>query len=409
MSPLELRLWTVALAAMAGAACALVGCYLVLRRLSLLGDAISHAVLPGLVMAFLLTGRLSGPAMLVGAAVMGLLTSWLMSAAHRVTGVGEDAGLGIVFTSLFSLGVVMLSALVPKADLDPGCVLYGLLDLAAADGVPFLGIEVPRSAFTLLPVLAVVVTVLAVAWKEIKLMAFDPELAAALGLPAVLIHQGMLALVSGVTVASFEAVGSILVVAMLIVPPVTAQMLTERLHRMYVLAALSAVLSAVVGVLLAAWWDTQTPGVIAAVAGTQLGLAWLLAPRGLLAQAWRSWALAVRIAAEDVLARLYRAEQGTPAGALPGGVVGWMARRELRSRGELAGEVLTEAGRSRAASLVRAHRLWEAYLHDELGLPADHLHDPAEAMEHFLDEAMQTRLSEALAGPRQDPHGRPIP
>jgi len=370
MKEFEVLAWMVVLGATAGAACALVGCYLVLRRLSLLGDAISHAVLPGLVLAFLLTGRLGGWPMLLGALAMGLLTSLLTAAVHRATGVGEDAGMGVVFTSLFALGVVMLSG--RRADLDVNCVLNGLLEMAADDRVLMLGVEVPRSLFTLGPVLALVVIVLVVAWKEIKLTSFDPALATALGLPAVLIHQGMLGLVAGVTVASFEAVGSILVVAMLIVPPVTAQMLTEKLHRMYLLAALVAVISAVVGVLLAYRLNTSAPGMMSVVAGGQLGLAWLFAPReGLVAGAWRSWSLTVRIAAEDVLARLYRAEQGTPAGPLPGGFVGWAARRTLSSRGDLAGGTLTEAGRARAESLVRAHRLWEAYLHSELALPAE--------------------------------------
>jgi hypothetical protein len=307
--------------------------------------------------------------------------------------------------------VVLLNLAPRGADLDPNCVLYGQLEMSAAYTYPLFGLEVPRAAFTLAPMLLIVAVALVVAWKEVKLVAFDPALAAALGLPVLLVHQGMLGLVAGVTVASFEAVGSILVVAMLIVPPVTAQLLTERLHWMMVLSALVALVSAVVGVLLAYYWNTSAPGMMAVVAGAQLGLAWLFAPRGLVARWWREWSLSVRIAAEDVLARLYRAEQGTPVEALPTGLTAWLAVRQLRGLGELEpGELrLTAAGRARAESLVRAHRLWEAYLHSELSLPPDHLHDPAEAMEHFLDEKIQAKLSEALDKPERDPHGRPIP
>jgi ABC-type Mn2+/Zn2+ transport system permease subunit len=401
-------LWMIVLGAVAGAACALVGCYLVLRRMSLLGDAISHAVLPGIVVAFMLAGRVGGWPMLVGAMAVGLITSWLTASVRDSAGVPEDAGMGVVFTSLFALGVLLM-ARVPSADLDPGCVLYGALEYAPIHSSPIFGVEVPRAAFTLVPMLLMVAGVLVLAWKEVTLVAFDPALASALGLPALAVHQAMLALVAGVTVASFEAVGPILVVAMLVVPPVTARMLTDRLSLMYLLAVAVAVVSAVAGVLLALRWDTSSSGMMAVVAGLQLVLAWLFGPRGLAVQMWRSCALGVRIAAEDVLARLYRGEQGTPAGPLPGGVVGWLARRSLRSRGELAGEALTDAGRARAASLVRAHRLWEAYLHSELALPADHLHDPAEMMEHFLDEEMQAKLSAALDAPKADPHGRPIP
>ncbi|MBY0232198.1 MAG: metal ABC transporter permease [Gemmataceae bacterium] len=398
--------WMIVLASLAGAACALAGCYLVLRRMSLLGDAISHAVLPGLVVAFLLTRQLGGWPMLLGALAAGLLVPLLTEAVHRAAGVPEDAGLGVVFTSLFAAGVLLLN-LAPGADLDPGCVLYGQLVLAAGDKDPWLGVEVPRSAPTLALALLLVAGFLALAWKEVKLTAFDAALAAALGLPW-FIHHAMLALVATVTVASFEAVGSILVVAMLVVPPVTAQLLTERFGRMHLLAALVAVLSAVSGVLLAARWNTSVPGMMAVMAGVQLMLAWLLAPRsGLAARWWRAWALSVRIAAEDILARLYRAEQGTPADSLPRS---WLAWRKVRRAGEIDGQGrLTEKGRARAASLVRAHRLWEAYLASEAALPLDHLHPPAEEMEHFLDEAMQARLAEALDAPERDPHGRPIP
>jgi ABC-type Mn2+/Zn2+ transport system permease subunit len=406
MTPL--LLWMIALGALSGASCALAGCYLVLRRMSLLGDAISHAVLPGLVIAYLLTGRLSGWPMLAGALALGLMTAWLTAAVRDWAGVSEDAGMGVVFTTLFALGVVLLYR-AGNADLDPGCVLYGLLELAADDTVPFLGAEVPRAVFTLAPVLLLVAGALVVAWKEVQTVSFDPALAVALGIPALAVHQVMLALVAVVVTASFEAVGSILVVAMLVVPPVTARMLTGRLDRMYLLSALIAAASAAVGVTLAAWWNTSAAGMMAVSAGAMMLLAWLFGPHGLVSQGWRAWALAVRIASEDLLARLYRTEQGTAAGPLPGGLAGWLARRVLRSRGELDGGRLTDAGRARAASLVRAHRLWEAYLHSELALPMDHLHEPAEVMEHFLDAAFQARLSEALAQPQADPHGKPIP
>jgi ABC-type Mn2+/Zn2+ transport system permease subunit len=400
----------VVLGAMSGVACSLVGCYLVLRRMSMLGDAISHAVLPGLVIAFLFTGHIGGWAMVLGALAMGLLTSFLTATVREATGVPEDAGMGVVFTTLFALGVVLLN-LAPHADLDADCVFQGQLAVSALPTVRLFGVWVPPAVFTLAPVLLIVVVALIVAYKEVKLVAFDPALATALGLPVLLVHQGMLGLVAGVTVASFEAVGSILVVAMLIVPPVTAQLLTERLPWMLVLAALVAVVSAVLGVLLAGLWSTSAPGMMAVVAGAQLALAWLFAPRGLLARWWREWSLSVRIAAEDVLARLYRAEQGTPVEPLPTGLTAWLAVRQLRGLGELEPSEmrLTVEGRARAESLVRAHRLWEAYLHSELSLPADHLHDPAEAMEHFLDEKIQAKLSEALDAPERDPHGRPIP
>jgi manganese/zinc/iron transport system permease protein len=261
--------WTIVIGAASAAACSLVGCYLVLRRLSLLGDAISHAVLPGLVAAFLVTGRLGGVPAVVGALAVGVLTSVLADLVHRRTGVPEDAGLGVVFTSLFALGVVLLG-LAGGADLDPGCVLYGLIELAPIDRVPLFGVEVPRTLLTLGPVLLLTGALLGLFWKEVQLTAFDPAHATASGMPAGLVHHGMLALTAGVVVASFEAVGSILVVAMLIVPPVTAGLVTRRLHHMIAVAVLFAVTAAAGGTVLATWWNTSVAGMMAVVAGAQL-------------------------------------------------------------------------------------------------------------------------------------------
>lgn len=265
-----LTVWTIVIGTTAAAACSLVGCYLVLRRLSLLGDAISHAVLPGLVAAFLITGRVGGWPAVLGALIVGVLTSVLADIVHRRTGVPEDAGLGVVFTSLFALGVVLLG-LADGTDLDPGCVLYGLIELAPLDTAPVFGLEVPRTLLTLVPVLLITIGLFVLFWKEVQLTAFDPAHAVAAGIHAGLIHHAVLALTAGVIVASFEAVGSILVVAMLVVPPVTAGLITRRLHHLMPMAVFFATTAATGGTLLATWWNTSVAGMMAVVAGVQLG------------------------------------------------------------------------------------------------------------------------------------------
>jgi manganese/zinc/iron transport system permease protein len=418
----QATLWTITVAAVCNTACALLGCYLVLRRLSLVGDAISHAVLPGLALAFLATGRITGWPIVLGAMALGVLTVFLTEGIHKLAGVPEDASLGVVFTALFALGVILLTRLASRVDLDPGCVLYGLIEFVPLDTVSVLGVEVPRALGTMLPALGLTVGFVLLFWKELKITAFDPELATAMGYSAGLVHYALMALVAGVTVASFEAVGSILVVAMLIVPAATAHLLTDRLAPMLGWSVVVAVLSAVLGTLEATRWNTSVAGMMAVVAGWQFLLAVLLAPRhGLLSKLLRNARLALRIAREDVLGQLYRQEerQGQQAPDRPGkrgatGLIPRLAVWSLQSSGlvrrDEAGQIiLTEEGRRAALSLVRAHRLWESYLASELALPLDHLHEPAEVMEHFLDRELQSKLLAQLHGPALDPHGQPIP
>ena len=232
----------------------------------------------------------------------------------------------------------------------------------------------------------------------------------------------------GVTVSAFEVVGSILVVAMLIVPAATAHLLTDRLPRMMLAASGVAVLSAVLGYRAAVAWNTSVSGMMAVAAGAQFALAVVVAPRhGLLGRAWNRLSLSLRIAREDVLAGLYRAEEAVDralglspaevrrrASAAAGPLAGALAIRQLhRSRLidlELGDRVvLSDLGRASARRLVRAHRLWESYLDAHFDLPPDHLHEPAERVEHFLGPALLVALDASLHAPDADPHGRAIP
>jgi len=426
-------LWTIAIAALANSACAVVGCYLVLRRLSLLGDAISHAILPGIAVAFVLTGSTNSPAMLAGAMVCGLLVAVLTQGLTSAGGVREDVGLGVVFTGMFSLGVILITAFARNIHLDPGCVLYGLVEFVSLYTVEIAGIEVPTA---LVPLTAACVVTLAVvfgAWKELKLAAFDPGLATAMGFSAGLMHYVLMGLVALVAVTAFEAVGSILVVAMLIVPGVTGHLLSDRLSGMMGWAVVVAVVSAVLGYVGDLAWGTGMAGLMAVAAGTQFAVAAVAAPRrGVVSRMWNRLALAVRIRAEDVLGRMFRAEEretgegaaATPEGGQtpPGPAAGivqrpsWLDRLvwwRLLQQGYVARQAgrwaLTPRGRRAGQALVRAHRLWEAYLEGRLGLPTDHLHEPAERLEHYLGPELLARLTEELGSVRQDPHGREIP
>lgn len=414
--------WWIVIGSVSGISCALVGCYLVLRRMSLLGDAISHAVLPGIVLAFLLTGRLNSIAIIIGAMVFGVLTAFLTQTIHQVGKVPEDASMGVVFTALFAAGVILINRFVRHADLDTHCVLYGSIEYAPEKAEIILGFAVPEAILTMLPVLLATVAIIVLLWKELKIAAFDPALATAMGLNATLLHYLLMAMVAGVTVTAFEAVGAILPVAMLIVPAATAQLLTDRLARMLLCAAAVAVFSAVFG----AWsgWllDTSVAGMIAVGAGLAFFLAVLFAPQhGILSKLLRTFRLGLRIQKEDILAGLYRRKEANQPSASASAILnaqhGWgrrLALARLRQQGLVRrlpdGDiVLTDSGLLQAQSIVRAHRLWEAYLEKNVPLPLDHLHEPAERMEHYIGPVLQSELAAQLGQPEIDPHGKSIP
>lgn len=400
-------------------ACALIGCFLVLRRMSLMGDALSHAVLPGLVLAFLFSGSLSIVSLFTGAVLCGLLTTFLTQTLHQYARVPGDASMGVVFTSLFALGVVLIKKYLTGLHFD-SCLYQGALEyVPLAETVAGL----PRPLFTTLSVLGVNLIVLIVFWKELKISSFDPELATTLGISSTLMHYLLMTLVAVTAVASFEAVGSILVVAMLIVPAATAHLLTDRLHVMVLLAAAMGIAAAVVGYWMAAWLNTNIAGMITVVAGLLYLVAVFFSPRyGILSKLYHNMQISLRVLREDLLAMLYRVEElGSQkqlsiaeASEAVGG--GWLARwgmRELRQAGRITLKEdhlqLTDAGREDARQLVRSHRLWETYLVQFLGMPLDHVHEPAHRVEHFIDERLQKKLESRVGTDGQDPHGREIP
>jgi manganese/zinc/iron transport system permease protein len=417
--------WILAVAVMTNVACAIVGCYLVLRRMSLMGDAIAHAVLPGLVVAFLFTGSLNVGGMFLGAFAVGLLTTFLTQTLHRQGGVAADASMGVVFTTLFAIGVVLLRRYAGNVDLDPDCVLQGQLALIPGYTVDVLGYAVPRAAISIGIVLVLNFAFVVLLWKELKITSFDPGLATTMGLRSGLIHYLLMAMVAGTTVAAFEAVGSILVIAMLIVPAATAHLLTDRLSSMLWVSAAIGTLAAYLGFLAFARWnpDMEPAGMIAVAAGVVFSVTVLVAPRyGLLSTLWRNLQTASRIVREDILAMLYRLEELNvhrtmqPRNALlavGGGVAAAAALWQLIRRGLVqrvdGGLALTNLGRDRAKHLVRSHRLWEAYLVEYLGLPLDHVHAPAERMEHYIGQRLQEQIAAGLPQEETDPHGRSIP
>ncbi len=270
--------WILLTGSLVAACCAVLGAFLVLRRMALIGDAISHSVLPGIVIAFLVSGTRDSLIMLLGASVLGLVTVFLIQWFHQ-SGVQSDASIGVVFTALFAVGVVLVSMNARQVDLDLDCVLYGEIAYVHWNTITLFGIDaVPKAVWLLGFTLFIVIAVVSLFYKQFKLCAFDPALAAAVGIPVALFHYLLMGMVSMATVSSFESVGAILVVGMLVIPASTAYLLTERLGVMIGLSVAVGVASTVLGYYMAVLLDASIAGSMVTVALALFVLTFLFSP-----------------------------------------------------------------------------------------------------------------------------------
>jgi manganese/zinc/iron transport system permease protein len=277
----------VLIGALVGIAASLLGAFLVLRRESMLSDAISHSVLIGIVLAYLLTGTLDSPLHVVGAALAGLVTVWLTDLLTRSRRVKSDAAIGLVFPALFALAVLLINVYARDVHLDADAVLLGEIGFAWLDVVSVGPLQVARSLVTMLVITLVNVAFVAFLYKELKLATFDSMLATALGYRPALVGYGLLALVSVTAVGAFDAVGAILFVAFVIVPPTAAYLVTDRLWRMLALGCVVAIGSSIGGYALARAYDVSIGGAMASLTGAFLLLALIVGKHGLVARALR--------------------------------------------------------------------------------------------------------------------------
>jgi manganese/zinc/iron transport system permease protein len=291
----QLSLTPLLIGILAAIACALPGNFLILRRQALIGDAISHVVLPGIVVAFLVTGAVSTWPMMIGAAGAAIVAVILIEAIKRIGRVEPGAAMGVTFTSLFTAGVLLLEQTdTSSVHLDVEHALYGNLESLiwlSADG--WHSLVDPQALADLPPELgrmgaaAFLVAILtAIFWRPLKLSTFDEGFAGTLGIPTTLIGLGLVATAAVAAVAAFDAVGSIIVIAMFICPPAAARLMTNRLEAQVLWSVGFATASAVIGYVLAGYgplWIGGTDavsaaGMIATVSGVILGLACLFAP-----------------------------------------------------------------------------------------------------------------------------------
>jgi manganese/zinc/iron transport system permease protein len=302
--------WIVAMGFLVTLACGLVGNYLIFRRMALVGDAISHSVLPGLAIAFLVAYHAGSsgfwgtppetadgghhdyrsPAlMFLGALVAGIGTTVLIELIHKKSRVKQDAAIGITFSSLFAIGVILISVFADEVDLDAECVLYGEITFVSMEppvrfGELSLG---PPSVLRMGVVTMLTVLFILLFYKELLVSSFDPGLSRSMGINPTFMHYALMSWLSVVVVSAFESVGAILVVAMLILPGATASLLTDRLPRIFLLTTVHAALSAVAGLHLAIWLNCAAAGAMVVMGSVWFVLAWVFSPgQGLLRRWW---------------------------------------------------------------------------------------------------------------------------
>ncbi len=388
-----------------------VGCLVVLRRMAFLGDALSHAMIAGVAGGYLVMKILFGleahaPGMLFGSLLAAIATVALISFVSRISRVKEDTAIGIMYTGIFALGVVAVSIFRHYIHID-------LMHFIMGDVLGVADSDLWVSAF----VAAVVLTILILFFRHFQIATFDPIMAASIGLPVLLIDYLLTTCVSLVVVSAVSMVGVILVVGLLITPAATAYLLCDRLDRMMMLAALFGVTSVTGGLYLCVWLDSAGGGAIILFCTLQFLVVLAVAPKyGLFARWWRLRNLIPQQTIEDILTVILRNDKRTPLGFIQEfeeTAVGlrkalrWMVQNSLLDESE-EGFELTENGKKEAVKVLRAHRLWEAYL-EKIGTPKNELHATAHHLEHLREGGTVDYLDEQLGSPTADPHGKEIP
>ncbi|MFT6214769.1 MAG: manganese/zinc/iron transport system permease protein [Roseivirga sp.] len=270
--------------------CGILGCFLILRKMAMVGDAISHAVLPGIVLAFLISGTRDSLWMILGAGLLGIFTTFLIEFFHKKARLQTDAAIGVTFTWLFALGIILISVFAGQVDLDQDCVLYGEIayvpiDLWITEGGQNFG---PRALWVASLILILNVLFVRVGFKQLYLTTFDPAFAATIGISVTLWNYLLMGAVSMTTVASFDSVGAILVVALMVAPPATAYLLTDKLKTMILITIVIAFIISFFGYYLAVALDGSIAGAIVTVAGILFALAFMFSPsQGLITKKFR--------------------------------------------------------------------------------------------------------------------------
>ena len=414
-----------------GINCGLMGGYIVTRRLSMFGDTLSHAVLPGVAVGFSLSQSRNDWALMLGAILSGFLGVALISLFKRYTKMKADSAMALILSAFYAVGICLLARLQQSAG-------SGVANL---DNYLF-GSLVGLSQSDLLPILACLICIVLTfvgLHKQLLVGGFDPAFARSIGLPLDWIHFFLSVMLAFCIVSSLQTIGVVLVSALLIIPASTSWLLTHRMTRLLILSAITGGISGVLGCLLSFLNNRLPTGPTIILCSTFIFLSvLLLSPRRGMIPSWiRSRKHSQKIRSENTLKACFQVleesnfeEQSFPQSLL--------ARRRRKSNGEIEKEVdslirrgyatrntpssiqskelpsdsvisLTPSGWEVACRMIRNHRLWELYLTREASYASDHVHDDAEKIEHIIGETTVRRLERILSNPTLDPHGKPIP
>jgi len=398
---------------MVGIMCGVIGAFIVLRNMSLIGDALSHAILPGIVVAFVLVGY-STIGFFIGSVIAGLIAAVGITWIQHNVKTKNDAAIGIVFTSMFSLGVMGISYISNRPG---GGVHLDLKDFLFGTVLGISNEDIILTAATLIFTLLSIV----IFYRHLFITTFQPIIAETMGISVKFIHYFLMLLLSFAVVSSLRSVGVILVVAMLITPASTALLLSNKLKSVIFLSGLFGLLAAILGLILAIILNT-TPGPAMCIIATLVYfLAAIFAPeKGILSKYRSRLNQKQKIDQEDIIKL---AVKQAPGKRLPLSFL--IEKLDISKRaigkhvqildqeGMIQQEgdniILTIKGKENAEQLARAHRLWETYLVNKTGLTDKQIHPDAERLEHFLTEEVVDEVDKVLGYPQKDPHGSPIP
>ena len=407
-------------ACLAGLTCGALGSFIILRRMALFADMLGHAVLPGVAVGFILAGSKSTPALLLGSLAAGLLAAALTRAITSYSPIKDDASLGITLSLFYAIGIWLLSW-ITRAGPELSSQSSGLNHYLF--GNPAI-IQTVDLVF-LVSAAVVVLALLCLFFKELTASIFDPSFTVSIGLSPRLFDGLLLLLLTLVIVVSLKILGVILVAALLVIPPATAYLLTDRLGRMIALSAFLGALSGFGGVYLDFVFGIGVGPAIVCLAFLWLMTAFLASPHhGVLGRYLLQKRLELKTLRENLLTSAWRiGERSGELATIPisdlasergeePSATRILARRMNGSnwgRFEKDLLVLNSAGQERARALMRGHRLWEIFLQREASLAPDHVHAGAEEIEHFLDSETLRELEALLDNPETDPHGKKIP
>lgn len=268
------------IAVVTAVACALPGVFLVLRKMSMAADSVTHSILLGIVLGFFITQDLNSPLLLIGATIVGVATMWLSELIYRTRLVAEDASIGLVFPLLFSIAIILIARYAGSVHLDTDSVLLGELAFTPFERLKVFGVDIgPKAMYVSLVLLLINAVMIFLFFKELKVTTFDPIFAVMVGISPVILQYGLMTMVSLTTVGAFQAVGSVLVVAFMIGPPATMYLLTENLKTMILGSAIIAAINATIGFMIAYTLDVSIAGSMATMTGLTFILVFLFSPK----------------------------------------------------------------------------------------------------------------------------------